>query len=633
MRQALNEPVSRRRTLPNAQALLDTLDRIDGRGYKSYAEIRGRFDFERFTLYVDHVQGDPFAAPSRLRLRVPMEEAGLAEELRFPGIRRVALADFLARRLKRAASGREQESRGEAPGSSTHGSGRRGRGSGKSGRIFVDAGGQEVLERSAVRIHEDWIEARIELGLPAAGRRILGREATDLLVGRLPRLVEEGLLAENLSLEAIAEFVECVENQESIRGQLGDLGCIAFVADGALLPRASGASELPMDAGDAVLFRSPDALAVEVEVPNPVGEHGHRSLRGMGVREGITLIAGGGYHGKSTLLRALETSVYPHVPGDGREYVVSSPDLVKIRAEDGRSVTGADIHAFIGELPAAGGSTPRQTRCFSTTDASGSTSQAANIVEAIEVGARGLLLDEDTSATNFMVRDARMQRLVDRAHEPITPFVDRVREIHDRLSISTVLVMGGCGDYFGVADTVILMRDYEAFDATDEARRIAEEHETGRLEEAPDVLENVTARRPVADSFVASRGRKEESVSARGRELILYGELSLDLRYLAQLVDSSQTRAIARAIRLASQHLMGGRRQGLRDAEPTLAEVLDALESILDDEGLDALDRYGRNQPSERHPGNLARPRRHEIAAAINRTRSLEVHPARQDGR
>ena len=612
--------------MPNAQALLDTLNRIDGRGYKAYAEIRGSFDFERFTLYVDHVQGDPFAAPSRLRLRVPMEEVGLAEELRTPGIRRVALADFLARSLKRAASDRGEKDPGNASKSATRGS--RGRGSGKSGRIFVDAGGQEVLERSAVRIDADWIEARIELGLPAAGRRILGREAADLLIGRLPRLVEEGLLAENLSLEAIAEFVECVENQESIRSQLGDLGCIAFVGDGALLPRASGASELPMNPDEAVLFRTPDALAVEVEVPNPVGEHGQRSLRGMGVREGITLVAGGGYHGKSTLLRALETSVYPHVPGDGREYVVSSPDLVKIRAEDGRSVAGADIHAFIGDLPAAGTSTPRQTRCFSTTDASGSTSQAANIVEAIEVGAQGLLLDEDTSATNFMVRDARMQRLVDRAHEPITPFVDRVREIHDRLSISTVLVMGGCGDYFGVADTVILMRDYEAHDVTDEARRIAEEHATGRLDEVPDTLENVMARRPVADSFVATRGRKEESVSARGRELILYGELSVDLRYLAQLVDPSQTRAIARAIRMASLHLMGGRERGLRDAEPTLAEVLDALESILDKEGLDALDRYGRKQPSDRHPGNLARPRRHEIAAAINRMRSLEVHPA-----
>ena len=305
--------------MPTAQALVATLERIDGRGYKAYAEIRGRFEFERFTLYVDHVQADPFAAPSRMRLRVPMKEAAFAEDLMPPGIRRVALADFLGRSLKRAASGQGERDPSEMLGEDAP-RGRR-RGSGKSGRIFVDAGGQEVLERSAIRIHEEWIEARIEVGLPAAGRRILGRDATDLLVGRLPLLVEEVMMAENLPLEEAAEFVACVENQESIRAQLEDLGCIAFVADGALLPRASGASERPMGEGEAVLFRSPDSLAVEVNVPNPVGDKGLRSLRGMGVRAGITLIVGGGYHGKSTLLRALETSVYPHVPGDGRESV------------------------------------------------------------------------------------------------------------------------------------------------------------------------------------------------------------------------------------------------------------------------------------------------------------------------
>jgi predicted ABC-class ATPase len=376
---------------------------------------------------------------------------------------------------------------------------------------------------------------------------------------------------------------------------------------------------------EAVLFRSPESLAAEVEVPNRIGEIGGRRLRGMAIRRGITLIVGGGYHGKSTLLRALEAGVYPHVPGDGREYVVAAPDLVKIRAEDGRSVSGVDIHGFIDGLP--GGGRVRQTRSFSSSDASGSTSQAANIVEGLEVGARALLLDEDTSATNFMVRDARMQRLVDRAHEPITPFVDRIRELYDRLGVSTVLVMGGCGDYFGVADTVIMMRDYEARDVTEQAHQIAEEYATERLQEDRNSLEDITPRSPVADSFVASRGRRDESISVRGRELILYGEESLDLRHLGQLVDASQTRAIARAIRLASQHLMGGEQKGVRNSAPSLAQVLEALDAILDEQGLDALDTYGAERRSERHPGNFARPRRHEIAAAINRMRSLEVRP------
>ena len=611
----------------DAQTLEAILDRIDGRGYKTYSEIRGRFEFERFSLFIDHIQADPFASPSKLRLRVPAREAQLPEALIAPGIRRIALADFIARALQRAIHGghREQPDPEASPGKPPRGS--RGRGSGKSGRVFIDSGGQEILERSAVKIHPDWVEARIELGLPAAGRRILAREARHLLTQRLPEIVEAGLLAENLSLPAMHAFVECAENQESIRDRLADLGWVAFVADGALLPRASGASELPMAPSDAVPFRSPESLAVEIDVPNPLAESGQPSLRGMAIPKGITLIVGGGYHGKSTLLRALETSVYPHIPGDGREYVVADPNLVKIRAEDGRSVTGADIHAFIESLPGKGGNEQTRTRSFSSPDASGSTSQAANIVEALEVGARGLLLDEDTSATNFMVRDARMQRLVDRAHEPITPFVDRIRELSDQLDISSVLVMGGCGDYFEVAGTVIMMREYVAVDVTTEAQRIAAEDPSGRVKEDRSPLEPINPRSPLADSFVAARGRREENISARGRELILYGEESLDLRYLSQLVDASQTRAIAYAIRLASRELMGGAKVGLPDSAPCLLEILKALETILDEEGLEALDlRRGRNAP-ERHPGNLARPRRYELAFAINRMRSLKVHP------
>jgi predicted ABC-class ATPase len=634
--------------VPDAHVLTETLNRIDGRGYKSYSEIRGRFDFDRFTLFVDHIQGDPFAAPSKLRIRVPAREAGLPDDLTAPGIRRLASADFLARSVRtaiaeltgtrRARGNPDPAEQGRAGGrtggrGSDHRGGRgSGRGSGKSGQIFIDAGGQEVLERTAVLIDPDWIEARIELGLPAAGRRILGREAIFLLVEQLPRLVEAGLLGENLSLDAMRAFVECVENQESIRRHLDEIGCVAFVADGSLLPRASGASELPMTDAQAIRFRSPESQAVEIEIPNPIGEARTRTLRGMGIRRGITLIVGGGYHGKSTLLRALETCIYPHVPGDGREYVVAAPDLVKIRAEDGRSVSGVDIHGFIDGLPGNAHDGRHRTRAFSSPDASGSTSQAANIAEALELGARGLLLDEDTSATNFMVRDARMQRLVHRDHEPITPFVDRIRELHERLGVSTVLVMGGCGDYFGVADTVIMMRDYQAQDVTQEAHRIANENESGRLPETTGALEPVAPRRPLASSFVASRGRRQESISARGRELILYGEESLDLRHLAQLVDPSQTRAIAQAIRLASQDLMGEApvEEPSQDPEtsvPTLAAVLEALDALFDDEGLDVLDRHGTERGTERHPGNFARPRRYEVGGAINRMRSLKVQP------
>jgi predicted ABC-class ATPase len=585
--------------VPEARELQAILRRIDGRGYRAYKEIQGRFQLPGFELFVDHVQGDPFAAPSKLRARVPLDLAALPAELVSSAVRRLALGDFLAREIRRAIR------------SAGSGRGRGERGSGKSGLIEIDAGAQEVLERSAVVISPEWVEARLQLGLPAAGRRVLGRDAEELLCRTLPSVVERGLLWSKLPREQAQHFVHCVENQEHIRAQLGELGLIAFVANGSVLPRESGASDRPMRPDDAVSFESPPSLEVEIPVPNPVEtpEGPRSSIAGMGVPRGVTLVVGGGYHGKSTLLRALERGVYPHVPGDGREYVVADPCLVKIRAEDGRFVTQVDIQPFINRLP--GG---RDTRSFCSDDASGSTSQAANIVEAVEAGATGLLLDEDTSATNFMVRDARMQALVHRDHEPITPFLDRVRELQDRLGVSTLLVMGGCGDYFDVADRVIAMREYRAFEVTEEARRVADELGSGRMAELRGPIGGVTERIPLAESFDPSRGRREVKIDAKGRDLILYGSDRIELRGVEQLVDPSQTRGVGLAVHLAAERFM--------DGEKSLAEVLDRLDAFLDEGGLDPLDPFHR---PGRHPGNLARPRRFEIAAAINRLRTLRM--------
>jgi len=333
------------------------------------------------------------------------------------------------------------------------------------------------------------------------------------------------------------------------------------------------------------------------------------------------LLVGGGYHGKSTLLRAIERAVVSHIPGDGRETVVADPELVKIRAEDGRSISGVDIQAFIDRLPLRPGeSEPRNTRTFSTPDASGSTSQAANIAEAIEAGATGLLLDEDTSATNFMVRDARMQLLIHPKDEPITPFIDRVRELYESFGVSTVLVMGGSGDYFEVADAVIEMKAYRPLDVTDRAKEIAARASDTVTREVRAPISRPTDRIPLASSFDARRGRKDIKFSSRDCEEIVFGTTEIDLRGVEQLFDPSQTRAIAGVLHLASGRMM--------DGEATLREVLDALECFFDENGLDALDPFHR---AGRHPGALARPRRYEIAAAINRMRTLRVKPVDAD--
>ncbi len=593
--------------------LTSLLRHLDRGSYKAYRDLRGAWAIEGATLFVDRVQGDPFAAPSRVRLRVPLEVAGIPAELFANPVRAVALRDALARTIADTIALRGYSRKG----------------SGKSGLVSIDDGRQTVLDRSAVVLGRDdegdFVEARLEVGLPAAGRRILGREAETLLCETLPRIADASLRWSALPQASIRRFVACVESQAHLRAQLDANGLVAFVANGALLPRRAGDSDLPMRASDCVAFESAPSLEVELELLHPidgdVGD-GPTTIRGMGVPRGVTLIVGGGYHGKSTLLQALERCVHPHVPGDGREWVVSAPDLVKVRAEDGRPVSGVDLRAFIGSLPSAGASDDRSTERFTTSDASGSTSQAASIVEALEAGATGLLLDEDTCATNFMIRDARMQALVADADEPITPFVDRVRALYEDRGVSTVLVMGGSGDYFDVADTVIAMKAYRPEDVTERAKAIAAANATGRHAAAGDAPSWGSPRRPLAASLDARRGKREVAIKVHGQDAISWGEREIDLRGVAQLADTSQTRAIAGALLRASASLM---ESGEGAASSTISELLDAIESLIEREGLDGLALDVRDRRGV-HPGALARPRRHEIAAALNRLRELDIH-------
>jgi len=562
------------------------LEKIDGRGYKAYRDIEGRYSVGPFTLYVDHVQSDPFAPPSRMRVRLPQQTAGMPEDLYRGPHRRRALEDFLTRRFAEAAgryAGRQ-------------------RGTGKSGMVAIDAPGQEVLERTSMVICGDWVEARFVVGLPAGGRKVMGRKAFRILADEIPQVVEHSLMYESLDPREAARHVEAVEDQAHLRSRLPELGLVAFVADGSVLPRRSGVSDLPMDSEEAVPFQSPPELRTTVEVPNA------GSVSGMGLPEGVTLIVGGGYHGKSTLLRAIERGVYDHVPGDGRECVVTLGDACKVRAEDGRSVREADIHHFIGDLP--GG---QDTSRFSTDNASGSTSQAANIVEALESGSRLLLLDEDTSATNFMIRDARMQTLVAEEHEPITPLIDRVRELHDALGVSTVLVLGGSGDYIDVADQVLMMREYRLLEVTERAREVAAEFESRRRFESRTSLSPAARRAPQPGSF-RLRGRRDK-VRPKGLSLILYRRTPIDLSLVEQLVSPSQTRAIARIMVYMSKRYL--------DGTATLSEAVDRVMDDIAGSGLDAVSPFGG------HPGELALPRKQEICAAANRFRQLSARQRR----
>jgi len=561
--------------------LSSILHRIDGKGYKAYKDIEGEYRRSEYMLMIDHVQGDPFAAPTNVRVRVPQSVAGFPADTYETKSREVALRDFLTRRFAEASKRFCK----------------RNRGTGKSGLIFIDLPKQQILARTSVFITEEYVEARFVMGLPAFGRRIAGRHAETMFFDELPRIVQSSLFHKNLDTNRLYEHIETAEDADYLRAQLDHMGLVAFVADGAVLPRASGIDQRPLKKGRVVAFESPEEFRKTVDLPN------RGVIIGMGVPKGITLIVGGGYHGKSTLLRGLEEGVYNHIPGDGREFVVSNPRSVKIRAEDGRRIEKADISPFIANLPFG-----RDTREFSSDDASGSTSQAANIMEYLEAGAQVLLIDEDTSATNFMIRDQRMQELVSKDKEPITPFIDKVRQLYWEHGISTIIAIGGSGEYFDVADHVVCMVDYKPGDLTQEAHRIAEKHKAGRTPEGGERFGLITERVPIGRSFDPSKGRREVKISSKGLQSIAFGTHTIALGAVEQLVDISQTRAIGDAVYYATTFMDGSR---------TLKEIVDAVVSAIEKRGLDVLNR--------RPVGDYATFRGLELAAAINRLRTLSV--------
>ncbi|RQD72719.1 MAG: ATPase [Candidatus Syntrophonatronum acetioxidans] len=563
--------------------LAKTLKRIDGKGYKAYKDIQGSYDFKEFQLYIDYVQGDPFASPSRLRVRVPQERGQIPQELYSSKMRRVALEDYLTRQFSRGINTVIKRSRG----------------TGKSGMIFIDSCGQEILERTSMVVNSQYIEARISMGLPARGRRVLSHEAADMFFKELPKVVDISLLYSSLEGEKVKNHVEINEDQDFMRRELDRLGLVSFIRNNSLLPRRSGISDLPMTGEGVVPFESPPELEVQLEVPNA------GKIKGMGIPEGITLVVGGGYHGKSTLLRAVERGVYNHIPRDGREYVVTLEDAVKIRAEDGRRVEKVNISPFINNLPFG-----KDTVEFSTEEASGSTSQAANIMEALESGGRALLLDEDTSATNFMIRDVRMQALVAKDKEPITPFIDKVKLLKEDLKVSSILVLGGSGDYFDAADNVIMMDEYKVREVTERAREISSRYPTERKEEGGKKFGALPSRVPLQKGLDPVKGRKVK-ISAKGLNTIQFGKQVVDLSLVEQLVDVSQTRAVGDILYFSVNFIDGKR---------TLTEIIEMVLRQIEREGLDLLSPY-----KGQHPGEYALPRKYEIAAAFNRLRSFCV--------
>ncbi|WP_158738547.1 ABC-ATPase domain-containing protein [Alteribacillus sp. YIM 98480] len=556
------------------QQLLKTLDRIDHKGYKAYNDIKGSFRFNEFILHMDHIQADPYASPSRARVVMSRKSLGLDESCDKTNARRIATIDYLANEIQTELKKRNQRN-----------------------EIVIDGPGQEIIDRTAVVLKENELDIRLSIHLPARGRTILGKQAKQRLTKDLPVIINSAVKQYNK--QKLIKQLELSDQQEAIRTFLFENNYITFIANDSILPRESGISNKPLQSDQAVPFYAPSSLEVEIEVP-------YRSpIKGMALKQGVNIIVGGGYHGKSTLLEAIERGVYNHRAGDGREFVITDHSAAKVRAEDGRSVASVNISPFISNLPIQ-----KDTRTFTTENASGSTSQAANIIESLEAGTKCLLIDEDTSATNFMIRDGRMQALVAKEKEPITPFIDKVKALYEEHGVSTILVVGGAGDYFDVADCVVMMEEYKPKNVTEEAKDIAKRFGSEREKEAGVEFGDVTNRTLLTSSFQPRKGKKEK-VSAKGRTTIMYGKDTIDLSGVEQLINSSQTNAIATMIRHTCAHL---------GKEASIEAILAFLEKEVKEKGLDVVSPF-----KGKHPGDMAMPRRFEIAAAINRHRNLSI--------
>ena len=563
--------------MQSSNQLQDMLHSINRKSYPAYKSLKGAYQFNKYVLSIDHVQGDPFASPSHISVKIFHREAGFPAEYYKDKLTRITLADYLTRQFE------QQVNRYTF----------RAKGSGKSGLISVTRCGQEVLERTACEITEQGITVRFFVGFPANGRTINAGELEKIFFEFLPVCVEKAFVYRNLSGKDLENTIFLAEDQAYIREELKKRSLVAFVNDGAILPRESGISSKPMKG--SVTFSSPESLRVTMALPHK------GKITGMGIPKGITLIVGGGYHGKSTLLNALELGVYNHIQGDGREYVITDSTAQKLRSEDGRFVKDVDISLFINDLP-----NKKDTTCFSTEDASGSTSQAANVIEAMEAGTRAFLIDEDTSATNFMIRDELMQRVVNRDAEPIVPFIDRVEELYHTYGISTVLVAGSSGSYFHKADCIIQMNRYEPFEITESAKQAAAEFPLPKQDIAP-------SKQPDFDRKIKpDRMFREDNrlkMKTMGKDSISISREVIDVRYVEQLMDTEQLASLGYMLKYMQIHFFDGKH--------TLTQAVDALWDVLQKKGIAAV------CESSYLPCGLARPRKQEVFACVNRYRRL----------
>lgn len=552
--------------------------KINGASYNAYKNLQGIYNVGDFDFAIDHVQRDPFASPSRVRVSIKNK---FPRELFDKEYKRIAMQDYLTRLFENNLRKNSSKING----------------SGKSGSVYIARCPQEVIDRTSIVVKNNCIEARFYAGFPAQGRRVLSSELWKMINTIIIPTVKDTLVYNNIDSRKLIDSIKLSEDQNAIREGMNQQGIISFIANGSVLPRESGVSQRPLR--DALKFESPKSLEVEFNTPN------RGVVKGMAIKKGISIIVGGGYHGKSTLLQAIERGVYNHILGDGRELVFTDETALKVRAEDGRVITKTDISMFINNLP-----NKKDTVKFTSENASGSTSQAANVVEGLESGSEVLLIDEDTSATNFMVRDDLMQKLVAKEQEPITPFIEVALDLFEQKGVSTIMVVGSSGDFFDIAHNVIQMDNYKCLDVTEKAKSLQRGAIIERVKEKRlnnELKLDINTNRVLKRGFIPA-GDRGIKVKTRDLDSISINKDEIDVSYIEQLVDNSQLNLIGSMVKYASENIA--------DNKLTIKEIIDKLYEISKSpEGMIKIEgvRSG--------TGSLAMPRKQEIAAAINRIR------------
>lgn len=563
--------------------------------FQAIHKLHDSYHFPLFEFSFIKMQGSPGANPASIaEVKIALRDSEIPEEFLQSAECKLAVADFLIRRFRHGIDRFAQQNRGKE-------------GSGSFNTIALS---QKMLNRDSVLFDDAAIYLRFIISLPAKGQGGVfdAEQAWIMLSQELVVIVDAVFFYQHYDEQTrmlLAQFVAVQKTRAAIIQFMQQHGVVAFIANDAVLPRRSGVDDRLSMCESVKTFQSP--VSLQIKIPLSDGS----SITGMGIKEGITCITGGGYHGKSTLMQAILAGVYAHIPGDGREYVVTREDAFFIRAEEGRSIRNVDISPFISDLPNG-----LKTSHFSSDNASGSTSQAANIVEAVESGSRLLLFDEDTCATNFLVRDELIKKILDSSLEPIKPLYSTVRSLWKKHHVSMIFVVGGLGYFLQKADTCLLMENYRCHDITAKVR-----DRLGAIaEEDVAISDFAISRRLAVDNFdpAYKNQRLNKMMPKRIKNLrnatrqLEYGMDLINLEAVAQVAEAPQVLTIGYCL-LALRNKMN-RSDGKSE---TIRFWIDWLYGEIAEHGLSVL------QPD--YPGTLSMPRKYELAAAINRIRSLRI--------